>query len=273
VDRTSQELYEHSFRANEADASAATALGVQFSFLDTRVEPTGKLVIYLHGAGDFGNCGDGALGRLVAGWGFHWFAPCFQSNYGVDNCGDDIAGCRLEAFEGTDHHPFVDIGRADSIEERIIRGLQHLQTLNPAGVWQYFVDDDLPRWSEIVITGHSHGASTSGVIGMNRVVSRVVMLAGPYDVDQAWLTGTPLTARELFYGFTHSGDGQHAGHLAAFESLGVPGAPTSVDGASAPYGGSQGLYSEMSVGDAHGSVTSGNIAEYIDVWAYLYGAP
>jgi hypothetical protein len=272
VDRTDPQLYEVQFSADDADPQATSALGNQFAYLDTRVEARGKLVVYLHGAGDFSNCGNGALGTLVAGWGFHWFAPCFSSNYGVDNCGDDIEGCRLEAFEGTDHHAFVDIQPPDSIETRIVRGLSFLETLNPEGDWQYFVDGDAPRWSDIVITGHSHGASTSGVIGMHREVFRVVMLAGPYDPGQAWLSGTSLTPRERFYGFSHSGDSQHTGHLAAFEALGLVGAPTLVDGAAPPYGGSQRLYSDASVGDPHGSVTSGNISEYIDVWAYLYGA-
>ena len=270
VDRTNPQLHQLQFKADEADPQATRVLGNQFAYLDTRTEPQGKLVVYLHGAGDFSNCGDGALGTLVASWGFHWFGPCFLSNYGVDNCGDDIEGCRLEAFEGTDHHAFVDIRPPDSIETRIVRGLAHLEMLNPEGDWQYFVDGDTPRWSEIIITGHSHGASTSGVIGMHRNVFRVVMLAGPYDPGQAWLSADPLTVREHYYGFSHTGDSQHSGHLAAFEALGLVGTPTLVDGAQPPFGGSHRLYSAAAVADPHGSVTSGNISEYVEIWRYLY---
>jgi hypothetical protein len=272
VDRTNPQLYEFQFGADDADPQATRQLGNQFAYLDTRVEPQSKLVVYLHGAGDFANCGNGSLGTLVAGWGFHWFGPCFLSNYGVDNCGDDIEGCRLEAFDGADHHAFVDIEPSDSIETRIVRGLTHVMSLNPEGDWQYFVDGDAPRWSDIIITGHSHGASTSGVIGMHREVFRVVMLAGPYDPGQAWLSSTPVTARERFFGFSHTGDSQHSGHLAAYEALGLVGTATQVDGAQPPYGGSQRLYSNAATGDPHGSVTSGNISEYVEVWAYLYGA-
>ena len=39
---------------------------------------------------------------MLAGQGFHVFAPCYLSDYGVGSCGDDIGGCRLEAFEGVD---------------------------------------------------------------------------------------------------------------------------------------------------------------------------
>lgn len=273
VDRSNPKLYELHFTAKDADAEATRVLGNEYAYLDTRVAPTGKLVVYLHGAGDFTNCGNGALGTLVAGWGFHWFGPCYLSNYGVENCGSDIEGCRMEAFEGVDHHAFVQIQPPDSIERRIVRGLRRLASQNPQGDWAYFLDGEKPRWSKIVITGHSHGASSSAVIGMHRDVARVVSLAGPYDPGQAWLSGTPLTPRDRFFGFSHTGDGQHQGHLAAFESLGLSGTPTRVDGAMPPYGGSHRLYSSASVSDPHGSVTSGNIADYVNVWRYLYGAP
>ncbi len=270
VQRDNPQLFSFQFTAREADPAASGALGRQHAYLDTRIESAGKLVVYLHGAGQFGDCGGEALWQIVSGLGYHWFGPCFLSDYGVDNCGDDIGGCRLEALEGVDHHPFLNITRPDSIEERIVRGLMHLANLNPEGDWSYFVAGDQPRWEDIIITGHSHGASTSGIIGMTRPVARVVMLAGPYDPGQNWLNGDPATAPERFFGFSHTGDGQHQGHLAAFEALGLPGAPTSVDGAAAPYGDSHRLYSSANVGDAHGSVTSGTVQAFIPVWEYLY---
>lgn len=273
VDRSNPKLYELHFTAKEADSEAARVLGNEYAYLDTRVPSAGKLVVYLHGAGDFTNCGNGPLGTLVAGWGFHWFGPCYLSNYGVENCGSDIEGCRMEAFEGVDHHAFVQIPPPDSIERRIVRGLRRLASQNPQGDWMYFLDGEKPRWSKIVITGHSHGASSSAVIGMHREVARVVSLAGPYDPGQAWLSGTPLTPRDRFFGFSHTGDGQHQGHLAAFAALGLSGMPVRVDGAAPPYSGSHRLYSSASVSDPHGSVTSGNIADYVNVWRYLYGAP
>jgi hypothetical protein len=270
VDRQDPQLFSLQFNARDADPSANEALGRQYAYLDTRRASTGKLVVYLHGAGQFNDCGNGDLATLVAGLGHHWFGPCFLSDYGVDNCADDIAGCRLEALEGEDHHPFVDISRPNSIEERIVRGLIHLDTLNPEGDWTYYLDGEQPRWEQVLITGHSHGASTSGIIAMTRTVARAVMLAGPYDVGQAWLSGTPATPRERFFGFSHTGDGQHDGHLAAFETLGLSGGPTSVDGAQPPYGNSHRLFSSANVGDAHGSVTSGNVPNFIEVWTSLY---
>jgi hypothetical protein len=191
---------------------------------------------------------------------------------------DDIEGCRLEAFEGVDHHDFIDIGPPDSIETRVARGLAFVQAQNPEGDWTYFVEDGTPRWNRIVISGISHGASSSGVIGIHRSVDRVVMLSGPLDTGQAWLEKTPLTPIDRFWAFSHTADEQHPGHLAAFETLGVPGAPTSVDGATAPYRGSHRLITSAPTGDGHSSVQAGGSSPddgnggyaFLPVWETLY---
>lgn len=279
VDTSDPQLYETTFTPDEADAEATSVLGTQLAYLDTRVTPRGLLVVYLHGAGTPSTCGSTEHGKVLAGLGFHVISPCYSSGYGVGNCGDDIEGCRLEAFEGVDHHPFVDISPPDSIETRVARGLAYVQQQNPEGDWTYFVDGGAPKWSKIVISGISHGASSSGVIGIHRQVNRVVMLSGPLDSGQAWLDKTPLTPIDRFWGFSHTADGQHQGHLAAFEALGLPGAATSVDGSSPPYGGSHRLLTSAPTSDGHGSVQAGGSspkdgADYVfmPVWQTLYTA-
>ena len=234
VDTSDPQLYAAEFTPDEADPEATDVLGVQPAYLDTRVPPLGKLVVYLHGAGVPSTCGSKEHEKVLAGLGYHVVGPCYVSGYGVDNCGDDIEGCRLEAFEGVDHHPFIDVTPPNSIEVRVAKALTYLQAQIPQGDWTYFLDGDKPRWSKIVISGISHGASSSGVIGLHRLVDRVVMLSGPLDTGQAWLKKPTTTPIDRFFGFTHTDDGQHAGHLQAFDDMGLPGAPTSVDGATPP---------------------------------------
>lgn len=278
VDRTDPQLWSFELTAADADPEAQLALGTELAELDTRVEPVGKLVVYLHGAGAPTTCGSRDHGEVLAAMGFHVLQPCYVSDYGVGNCGDDIGGCRLEAFEGVDHHDFIDIPPPDSIERRVVRALEHLQDEHPGGDWQYFLDGDAPRWSEIVISGISHGASSSGLIGSVRLVHRVVMLSGPYDVDQPWLEAPWITPIDRAWGFTHTGDEQHEGHLAAFETLGLPGAPTSVDDGLPDYGGSHRLVSSAETGDGHSSVQAGGSSPrdgdawaFAPVWATMYG--
>jgi hypothetical protein len=201
------------------------------------------------------------------------------SDYGVVNCGSDIRGCRLEAFEGIDHHPFVTIDRPDSIETRVLRALELLQRRNPAGDWGWFIEGGRPRWGNIIISGISHGASSSGVIAQVRPVLRAVMLSGPLDTGQPWLSGPSVSPVARVWGFTHRADPQHAGHVAAFAAMRLPGTLTFVDGAASPWGGTQRLASAASSTDGHGSTQAGASSPrdamrrwvFEPVWRRMYG--
>jgi hypothetical protein len=270
VDRTMPQLYTLTFRANDADPAARLALGTETAYLDTRVAPRNVLVVYLHGAGAPTTCGSNEHERLLSSWGFHVLGPCYVSDYGVGNCGADIAGCRLEAFDGVDHHPFVNITPPDSIETRVVQALALLQRRNPAGDWQWFIDGGRPRWSSIIISGISHGASSSGLIAQVRPVARAVMLSGPLDTGQAWLTRVGLTPATGFWGLTHMADPQHSGHVAAFASLRLPGALTNLDTTPSPFGGSHRLTSAAMTTDGHGSTQAGGVSPRDAMGRYLF---
>jgi len=280
VDRTNPKQHDFTFKANVADPAATQSLGLQGAHLDTRVASVGKLVVFLHGAGTAApaSCDSPELATVLAPKGFHVLLPCYNSYYGVGACGADIGGCRLEAFDGVDRTPVISISRADAIEPRIVKALTHLTTLHPGGDWSYFLDGDKPRYGHIVIAGISHGASTAGLIGLVREVDRVVMLSGPLDSGQAWLSGASLTPRDRFYGFSHTADTQHAGHLAAFAALQVPGAATSIDGKAAPYGGSHRLITSAATTNGHSSTAPGGASPrtgaaytFAPAWQVLFG--
>ena len=278
VDLSDPKFNEFEFKPDDADPDAELALGIEHAQLDTTVTPLGKLVVYLHGAGQPGTCGSKSHGALLASFGFHVVHPCYVSDYGVGNCGDDIGGCRLEAFEGVDHHDLIDIPPADSIETRVVKMLEYLQVQHPGGDWQFYIDAGKPRWSHIIISGISHGASSSGLIGKVRAVDRAVMLSGPLDSNQAWLKWDSLTPIDQFWGFTHTGDEQHPGHLESFADMQVSGEPVVVDGAAAPYEDSHRLVTSAPTNDGHGSTQAGgaspkdgDVYVFLPVWQTMYG--
>ncbi len=279
VDRTDPALHAFEFTPSDVDGEATMHDATQLAYLDTRSEPRGVLVVYLHGAGSPSTCGSRDHGQLLADRGFHVLSPCYVSDYGVGNCDDDIGGCRLEAFEGVDHHDFISISRPNSAEGRIVAALAHLDMLHPGGDWSYFLSEDgEPRWDRIIVSGISHGASSSGVIGMNRLVRGVVMLSGPLDSGQAWLRGDPITPIERFYGFTHEDDSQHPGHLNAFEDLRMVGEPIWIDDAEPPYEGSTRFRSRAETSNGHSATQAGSRSPregdsytYEPVWDVMYG--
>jgi hypothetical protein len=283
VDRTNPKLHSFDFTAAQADPAATQALGTELGYLDTRVEPLGLLVVHLHGAITVSattTCGSRAHAEVLAAMGFHTLHPCYVSDYGVANCGSDIGGCRLEAFEGIDHTAVINIAPPNAIEPRIVAALQHLAVLHPGGDWGYYLEGNRPRWSRIIISGHSHGASSAALIGKVRAVERVVSLAGPLDTGQAWLAQASLTSIDRFFAFTHTADPQHQGHLQSFATMGLIGSPTNVDTVAAPFGNSHRLLSAATTTDGHGAVQAGGSSptlangtyRYIPVWRYMYGA-
>ena len=157
------------------------------------------------------------------------------------------------------------------------KALTFLAAENPQGDWTYYLDGDEPRWNRIIVTGISHGASSSGVVGLHRLVHESVMLSGPLDTDQAWLKKPTMTPIERFFGFTHTGDEQHPGHLQAFEDMGLPGDAVSVDEEAAPYGGSHRLVSSAPTSNGHGSTEAGGASPeeggeylFLPVWQTMY---
>src|SRR2546421_666055 len=114
---------------------------------------------------------------------------------------------RLEAFEGRDHSPHIEVSRPNSAEERVLRMLIALGRAYPGEGWGAFVDGALPRWPDIVVSGHSHGASSAALIGKVRRVDRVVMLSGPFDnragAAAPWTARPGLTPLDRVYALTH----------------------------------------------------------------------
>jgi hypothetical protein len=289
IDASVPALHFRTIRPDAVDSSEAPAddfLENQFAALDTRAERMqGRLVVFLAGAT---SPPDRTMTEYLASLGFHVLAPHYSNAYGIpticpENPDPDCHRLgRQEAFEGTDLSPFIKISRGNSIEERVTRMLEFLATDMPEGDWGFFLDGDLPRWDRITISGTSHGASTSGLIGMIRKTERVVMLSGPSDNIQgqpaAWTRRTPLTPIARFFGFSHTADQQLPDHLRDFEAMRLIGTPSSVDGAQAPFAGSHRLTTSAESTDGHSSTKAGTSSPlnadgtfaFDPVWRFLY---
>ena len=239
VDTSDPQLYEVTFTADEADPEATTKLGNQLAFLDTRVAPRGSSSCTCTAPARPGPAAAPPTARSSPASASTCSAPATRSDYGVGNCGDDIEGCRLEAFEGVDHHAFIDIAPPDSIETRVAKGLAHVQAQNPEGDWTYFVDGDKPKWDE---DRHLRHLARRQLVRRDRPPPRreprgdalrparhepglAAEVAGDADRSLLRLLAHRTTSSTLVTSRRSRTDG-------------LPGAATSVDDAAPPYGGS-----------------------------------
>jgi hypothetical protein len=249
---------EHVARPEALDPAADGWLQDQYAYLDPAAPRAGKLVVYLVGANNK-PAGGRPMMQELARMGFHVLAPMYANDYDIrgicapakdpdDDCHGKI---RLEAFEGTDHSPHLEVSPANSVEVRVARFLADLHAHFPAEGWGAFLDGDKPRWAETIIAGHSHGASSSGLIGKVRRVDRVVMLSGPFDnrdgVSAPWTRKPPLTPLDRYYVFSHTLEDQFPQHLVDWEAmdLGKLGPTVNVDGASPPFSGTHRLVTTL----------------------------
>jgi len=217
--------------------------------LDTRAKTMlGKLVI------DYGVSG-GGYSSFLAKRGYHSIgAPAFTECPAPDLGGDRtrVSKCRMGEFMTT--------GAA------IKATLTQLQGQYPEEDWGYFLTQDGSdiRWSDVAVTGISHGATTAAVAGhVGACVWRVVSRAGPrdntcglgngnctlplstpsYDPNCAqadiasWLDEPSKTPIDRFYGIVGTSDGQCGDITFNMHHTGYLGVPTVFDMAGAVFTG------------------------------------
>jgi polyhydroxybutyrate depolymerase len=119
---------------------------------------------------------------------------------------------RRERLYGEDVTDIVEVSRADSIENRLIKVLEYIHNLHPEEGWDMFLTDDLQlRWDLIVIGGHSQGAGHAAYLAKEHAMAGVIIFGGPGDFvtgygPAPWLYYDNVTPPERMFAFTHYSD-------------------------------------------------------------------
>ena len=253
---------------------------LQHAVVDTRVPSRDRLVIWLMGHNQ-------PLAEYLSGLGLHfiqphyanrWFSTVPREMHDAGNCIGDI---RLEAATGEDHSSLVDIPKPDGLAARSLEFVKWLMTHNPKGKWERFLNDDRNDilWEKVILSGISHGSTTSARFAKHQKVARVVMFSGPRDQLESWQSLPSATPANRYFGFTHILDGGWKGdhYCRSWQMLGLAefGPLVNVEQSKAPFGNSRRLITDFDVGGhsgkAHTIVVRGD--RWQDVWRYLYTHP
>lgn len=263
---------------------------LQQAAVDTRINPRGKLVIWLMGHNEalFDRLNSYGLHAIRVHYANRWFGIKCRENPVGEHCRGNI---RLEAATGMDFSDDVDIPKPDGMMERAIQFVKWLARKNPQARWDYFLTDDGKglRWDDVIVSGSSHGSTTAARFAKFQKVSRVVALCGPRDQLQSWQALPSATPENRFFGFSHVLDGGWVAdhYCRSWELLGMHrfGPIINVDQAEPPYSNTRRLITDFDVGGdarrAHSSVQPGSRAwkdksgrfMHEDVWRYLYTHP
>lgn len=264
---------------------------VEHAAVDTRVEPQGKLVIWLMGHSP-------ALFERVNSYGLHiirvHYANGWFSKFGKEPppADDQFLGkIRLEAATGEDFSDVVTIPKPDGMAERALQFVKWLAKENPQGGWKYFLTSNGQglRWDRVIMAGSSHGSTTAARFAKHQQVDRVVMFCGPRDQYETWQALPSATPANRYFGFSHVLDGGWTGdhYCRSWELLGLNefGPIVNVDETPPPYLNTRRLITAADVkhdaNRAHSSVVPGGAAvkdasgKFIHepVWRYLFTHP
>ena len=296
--------YDLSKRASEIDPRAKEHPEIDFVFtdkkgkpqdlehasVDTRVKPQGKLVIWLmgHSAPLFERLNGYGLHAIQVHYANKWFGiiPAARRDDGKT-----LGDIRLEAASGEDHSELCAIPKPDGMMERAFQLVKWLSKENPQGKWQQFINakGDGLDWDKVIVSGASHGATTSARFAKHQKVDRVVCFCGPRDQLESWQSLPSATPGNRIFAFSHVLDSGWTGdhYCRSWEMMGLNqyGPIVNVDEAAPPYANTRRLITDFDVkGDAkraHGLVTPGGSSAkgpegkflHEAVWNYLFNHP
>jgi pimeloyl-ACP methyl ester carboxylesterase len=262
--------------------------------LDQSVTLRNKLVVFFPGS--FGKAmRQQLIIRELARLGYHTINLSYPNSWTIGSlCRHHTdPGClekvRLEIISGRGCSDVLGVGRPNSIENRLVKLLEYLDLRYPQQEWGQYLDGTLPKWGQIIVTGHSQGGGHAALLGKQHRVARVVMLAAPADFSwilgesAPWLSVHGQTPSERYYGFAHIKDEGYERIQKAWELLGITayGPIINVDEQQPPYNHSHCLITDIMpdrLDKYHGSVaTDGPTPKFSDgtpvfrqVWRYLF---
>jgi hypothetical protein len=253
----------------------------------------GQLFLFL--SGSYGQPGRQLLIMQEAvELGYHAINLCYPNSWTVSElCHDskDLdchAKVRLQIIDGTPRTRKINISRANSLENRLVKLLLYLNEKQPEEGWSNYLDGELPLWESIVVAGHSQGGGQAAIIAKDRLVARVIMFGAPADRNSIfdrlapWLSEPHVTPADRYYGLVHYKDPAFGKILQAWNLLGMTayGKPLKIDARTSPYNNSHCLVTTLTparpgkfhgcvVHDVHTPKLADNAPVLKEVWQYL----
>ncbi len=243
--------------------------------------------------------------ETAADRGFHAISLQYVNDVSVNiKCGKSRnAEChenmRREILFGADFSPHVNVSRPNSAENRLVKLLRYLADRYPLDGWdQYLTAGDVPRWSRILVAGHSQGGGHAALLGKYYSTAGVIKFSSmDYSVINdkavAWIGKRGNTRTEKFFAVAHTMDEtmpiasmrkywnafgfREVGPVINIDVTGFPYANsntliTSIKPAKPP-GKDKSVYHNMLCMDADTPLLKDGKPALYDLWVYLLNAP
>ncbi len=158
-----------------------------------------------------------AFCNLAADLGYHVVVLSYPDEIPASVCRNDSDPNAFEEFRmaimqgGRSTH--ISIERPESIQNRLVKLLQHLGKIRPKENWGQFLNEDgTIKWESIAVGGQSQGGGHAALIGIKHRVARVICTGAPKDYNQrrdmpaAFYGKESATPKGRFFAFNHTQD-------------------------------------------------------------------
>jgi len=201
----------------ETDRAIRSALSDHYAVVNPWVARRGVLFLFFPGTNSRA-MNYKMLCETAADRGFHAISLQYVNDVSVYNkCAKSrnlecYENMRREVLFGADFSPHVGVSRPNSAENRLVKLLRYLADQYPLDGWeQYLTAGDVPRWSRILVAGHSQGGGHAALLGKYYSTAGVIMFASmdySYMHDRAgqWVEKRGNTRIEKFFAVAHTLD-------------------------------------------------------------------
>jgi hypothetical protein len=208
------------FRPSVTDAAITQFNDRHFAVVDPAVASRAKLVLFLPGTGAIPFLYREFAGN-AASLGFHSLTLMYPNDSAINVLCEqyapldpDAAGnARLEVIDGINRVSFLAVDSTNSIQNRLVKALQHLHNAYPTQGWGQYFTGTTVLWSKLIVSGHSQGAGMAALLAKTRVTDRCIMFTSmdwwrggspprPYN----WMSMVPLTPVDRWYAMAHERD-------------------------------------------------------------------
>jgi len=226
--------------ANVNDAAIDTDRGAHLVWLAPADRRVGKLLLFMPSGGPTNRPPDWKeIGTEGSRLGYHTIVLAYKNEAPIAaappaGCGNSVEppasppncafDARMEILDGRGESTVVNVDRANSIENRLTKVLQHLAETFPADGWSAFLDtsgpEAAPKWSEIVAGGASLGGAQAVLIAQLHSVSRVAVFHGWTDAKHGWVA-LGATPSSKYFTLIHQRDNFFARTCFGYLALGL----------------------------------------------------
>jgi hypothetical protein len=127
------------------------------------------------------------------------------------NCSENFRRMRIYG-DRTLMDSNIDNTASESIVNRFVKLLQHLNRRYPEGNWASYLGNGAPNWRRIALAGQSQGAGMAAFVAKEHEVARVILFSSPWDFTNtggirklsAWLSTPSRTPSERWFGGYHA---------------------------------------------------------------------